>query len=76
MHWYRSYGMGWMGYGLMGIVMIVLFFGSVAALILLSRRIRTGMSDGSAESILSERLAEGQIDRDEYERLSGLLRAR
>jgi putative membrane protein len=68
--------MGWMGYGLMGIVMIVLFFGSVAALILLSRRIRNEMSDGSAGVILSERLAKGEIDRDEYERLSGLLRAR
>ena len=76
MHWYQGYGMGWMGYGLMGIVMILLFFGSVTGLILLSRRIRNEMSDGSVKVILSERLAKGEIDRDEYERLSGLLRAR
>ena len=76
MHWYQSYGMGWMGYGFMGIVMILLFFGLVAGLILLSRRIRNEMSDSSAEIVLSERLAKGEIDRDEYERLSGLLRAR
>ncbi|WNV87447.1 hypothetical protein [Umezawaea sp. Da 62-37] len=76
MHWYQSYGMGWMGFGFTGIVMILLFFGSVAGLITLSRRIRSGMPTISVEAVLAERLAKGEIDGDEYERLRRLSRAR
>ncbi|WNV84799.1 hypothetical protein [Umezawaea sp. Da 62-37] len=76
MHWYQSYGMGWMGYGLMGIVMIMLFFGSVAGLIVLSRRIRGEVPTVSVEAVLAERLAKGEIGEDEYARLRRLVRER
>jgi putative membrane protein len=75
-HWYQSYGMGWMGFGLMGIVMVLLFFGSVAGLILLSRRIRSEVPNVSVEAVLAERLAKGEIGEDEYERLRRLVRKR
>lgn len=75
MHWYYGNGMGWMGYLVMGLVMTVLWAGVAATVIMLVRRQAHGVHGDSAERILAERLAKGDIDSDEYNRLRQVLRS-
>jgi putative membrane protein len=76
MHWYDGTGMGWLGYLFMGLVMTVLWAGVAATMITLVRRPAHGARSDSAERILAERLAKGDIDSDEYDRVRRVLRAR
>jgi putative membrane protein len=80
MHWH-DHGMGGWGYGLM-VVGFVLFWGLViAGLVLLVRYLRRGDRAASAtppppsaEQVLAERFARGDIDEDEYRKRLQVLR--
>lgn len=79
--------MGWYGYGtgpgwagfLAMIVTMVLFWGGLAALVVLVVRrvpVLRAHHRESAEEVLAQRLARGEIDEDEYTRLLAVLRQR
>ena len=75
--WMWGIGMGWVGWTLMAVVMVV-FWGGLIAAIVLAIRYLTGSSNVSAgppsdrlsrpEDVLAERFARGDIDDDEYRR--------
>ncbi|GLZ35352.1 hypothetical protein Lesp02_75390 [Lentzea sp. NBRC 105346] len=76
MHWYYGTPMGWGGFAMMGLTML-LFWGGLAALIVVLLRRPAGIGhDDSATRILEERLARGEIDTEEFERVRKSLRAR
>jgi putative membrane protein len=66
MHWDYGQGWGWGGW-LVSMVMMLVFFGAIAAvLVVVARRPADGRSD-AADRILAERFARGEIDEDEYQ---------
>jgi putative membrane protein len=78
-----GYQWGWGAWLMMGVMMVV-FWGLVIAGIVLLVRYLGGSNQGgprpdrghsSAEDILAERFARGEIDEDEYSRRRQLLRA-
>ena len=71
MHWYYGTPMGWGGFAMMGLTML-LFWGGLAALVVVLLR---GRPD-STSRILEERLARGEIDTEEFERIRKTLRTR
>ena len=73
MTWYYGTPMGWGGFSMMALTMLV-FWGDLIALtvVLLRRPARTS----SATRILEERLARGDIDTEEFERVRGTLDSR
>lgn len=72
--WSRGYGhMMWSGgHGLLGGLMMLVFWGLIIGLIVLGVRGFSGRSDApsnsSALDILKERYARGEIEEDEFER--------
>ncbi|MET8762973.1 SHOCT domain-containing protein [Lentzea sp. NPDC004782] len=75
MHWYYDTPMGWGGFLMMALFMLLFFGGLIAVGVALLRR-GGGRDDGSALRILEERLAGGEIDTDEFERVRKTLRSR
>ncbi|HCU93406.1 MAG TPA: hypothetical protein DHU96_12005 [Actinobacteria bacterium] len=83
MYWY-GHGMGW-GYGLMMISFLVFWALVIVAIVLLVRHFgRAGQQPGpaphappttTAEQLLAERFARGDIDEEEYQRRLNTLRA-
>ena len=74
MHWYYGTPMGWGGFVMMALGMIVFWGGLITLGVVLLRR--TGDHGGSALRILEERLASGEIDTDEFDRVRKTLRSR
>ncbi len=76
MMWYWGSGGGW-GMWIVGIVMMVLFWGGVAALIIFLVRSLGGPTmqghPDSAMETLRRRLATGEITQEEYERIRQVL---
>ncbi len=69
-----SWGWGWM---LMGMLMMIGFWGLVAWVIVTAvRRPEARSSTRDAQEILDERFARGELDVDEYRQRSDALRAR
>lgn len=62
---------GWGGFVLMTLGMVVFWGGLLAIVVVLLRR-----HDGTALRILEDRLAKGEIDTDEFERVRKTLRSR
>ena len=80
MYWYGSGMSGW-GYALMTISMVLFWGLIIASAIVVGRRLlreeRTpGTAPSTPEDVLAMRLARGEIDEDEYERRTAVLRAR
>ncbi|MBB5801190.1 putative membrane protein [Saccharothrix ecbatanensis] len=73
MHWYNGYGMGYGGV-MMALIGLLLLGGAVAITVLAMRRPHE--DSGSAQRILEDRLARGEIDADEFRRVRDLLRTR
>ncbi|GAB2813769.1 SHOCT domain-containing protein [Lentzea nigeriaca] len=71
MYPYYGGGMGWGGLVVTTLSMIVFWGGLIALVVLLLRR-----HDGTATRILEERLAKGEIDADEFDRVRKTLRSR
>jgi putative membrane protein len=75
MHWYYGTPMGWGGFVMMALGMVVFWGGLIALGVVLLRR--TGdHGGGSALRILEERLAGGEIDTEEFARIRKTLRSR
>ena len=73
MTWYYGTPMGWGGFSMMALTMLVFWGGLIALTVVLLRRpARTS----SATRILEERLARGDIDTEEFERVRGTLDSR
>ncbi|MCX2949128.1 SHOCT domain-containing protein [Lentzea sp. NEAU-D7] len=76
MHWYYGNPMGWGGMAMM-VLGLVLFLGGLTVLaVVLLRRLPRTPQIGSATRILEERLARGEIDADEFERLRRTIESR
>ena len=73
MHWYYGTPMGWGGFAMMALTM-VMFWGGLAALVVVS--LRRLPRDGSASRILEQRLAKGEIDTEEFDRIRRTLESR
>lgn len=82
---YDGWGMGWGGWLLMTLVMIVFWAAVITAVVLVVRYVagagsgRPGAGPGPsgpapAEDLLAERFARGEIDDDEYRQRLTLLR--
>lgn len=72
MHWMDGWSMGWMGLGLLLVLVSILWLVWTA-----TRRSDSGAGPArnpSAEEILKERYARGEIDRNDYEQRLGDLR--
>jgi putative membrane protein len=67
MHWgdMSGWGWGWAGWVAPSLTMLI-FFGGLAALIILLARRPADRPPDTAERILAERFARGDIDQDEY----------
>jgi putative membrane protein len=79
MHWYYGNPMGWGGFVMMALFTLVFFGGLIAFGVAVLRR--TGGHGGdhggdTALRILEERLARGEIDTDEFDRVRKTLRTR
>jgi putative membrane protein len=80
MYWYQDHMSGW-GYGLMAFSSLLFWALVVTGIVLLVRYLSrtSGRSPGgdrrSAERILAERFARGEIDEEEYRRRLETLRA-
>ena len=75
MMWYNGPfdGGNWWMFGI-GIVFMLAFWGGVIGLVIWAvRQFRPSAGGGSALSILQERFARGEIDRQEYEQRKSLL---
>jgi putative membrane protein len=74
MSWYGGLGFGWLG----ALVAMVLFWGGLfAAVAVVLRRFTSGsFRRRSAEELLAEWLARGEIDEAEYTRLRDIVRSR
>ena len=71
MMWYWGAGGGW-GMWIAGILMMLLFWGGIAALIVFLVRSFSGARGSSGDTameVLRRRLASGEITTDEYERI-------
>ncbi|SDH59700.1 putative membrane protein [Lentzea fradiae] len=68
---YYGTPMGWGGYVLMTLSMIVFWSGILVLVTVLLRR-----HGGTALHVLEERLAKGEIDTEEFDRLRKVLRSR
>jgi putative membrane protein len=73
MHWYNGYGIGY-GSVMMALIGLLLLSGAVAITMLAMRRPQD--DSGSAQRILEARLARGEIDAEEFQRVRDLLRTR
>lgn len=71
--WYYGTPMGWGGFAMMGLTMIVFWGGLVALVVVLLRR---SPHTGSETRILRERLARGDIDTEEFDRIRRTLDSR
>lgn len=65
MHWGDMSGWGWAGWLVPSLTMLI-FFGGLAALIIFLTRRPADRSPDTAERILAERFARGDIDEDEF----------
>lgn len=84
MYWGNGYGMGWLGL-LIGLVMMLVFWGGLITLaVLVVRALRDGRGAGrhgahaestSAEGILAERFARGELDEQAYRHQREVLRS-
>ena len=76
---YWNNGSGWVGWLMMMMVFMVAFWGLIAWVVVTLVRGQSGTrhQQRSAEDILAERFARGEIDQDEYaKRLDALRSAR
>jgi putative membrane protein len=73
MYGYYSTPMGWGGFAMMALTMVLFWGGAVALVVVLLRRVPRV---GSATRILEERLARGEIDAEEFERVRTTLNSR
>ncbi len=73
MPWYYGPGAGWAMPLTMAVGMVVFWLGLAAVVVLVLRHNSTRRHAG-AEQVLAERLARGEIDKDEYIRLRDILR--
>ncbi|KIC67969.1 SHOCT domain-containing protein [Pseudarthrobacter phenanthrenivorans] len=74
-------GMGWWGYVLMSISMVVVWGAIITGIVLLARFLRTPSPHATqpppsraAEEVLAERFARGEIDTAEYQNRLAVLR--
>jgi putative membrane protein len=74
MHWYYGSGTGWAGFLIMGTMMVVLWGGLAALVVVLIRGQQRTTGPAPAIHILEERLAKGEIDTDEFERVRRTLK--
>ncbi len=74
MHGYYDTPMGWAGFVMMALFMLVFYGGLIALGVILVRRVTE--HGGSALRVLEERLARGDIDTDEFDRIRKSLRRR
>ncbi|ORA44474.1 hypothetical protein BST22_25275 [Mycolicibacterium chubuense] len=83
--WMWGNSMGWGGWVLMSIMMALVWALVIAGTVLAIRFLTGprqsaghshGTREGSAEDVLAERFARGEIDEDEYRRRATLLRER
>ncbi|MEV8438722.1 SHOCT domain-containing protein [Actinosynnema sp. NPDC051121] len=72
MHWYYGYGAAYGGMALMFLIGLIVL-GGVVALVAVAMR-RPTDDPSSAQRILESRLARGEIDADEFQRVRNLLR--
>lgn len=76
MWYYGDVPMGWGGIVMMTLGMI-LFWGTLAVVgVLVLRKVNEGGRSGSALRILEERLARGEIDTEEFDRVRKTLSTR
>ena len=71
MMWYWGSGGGW-GMWIAGVLMMVLFWGGIATLIVVLVRSFSGARGSTGDTameVLRRRLASGEITTDEYERI-------
>ncbi|TDD40856.1 SHOCT domain-containing protein [Saccharopolyspora elongata] len=72
MHYWDGYGAGVWGFAMMTVSMVLFWALIIVAIVALVRYLgRTGRAEkgtGSAEEILAERFARGDIDEEEYRR--------
>ena len=78
------WGWGWSAWLGMAVMMLLFWVLLVGAVVLVARWVRgdqprgrapgSGHADGSAESVLAERYARGEIDEEEYLRRRSVLR--
>lgn len=73
MTWYYGTPMGWGGFSMMALTMLVFWGGLVALVVVLLRR---APHTGSETRILRERLARGDIDTEEFDRIRRTLDSR
>lgn len=73
MHWGDMGGWGWGGW-LAATAMMLIFWGGLAAVVLLALRRPGDGHTSEPERILAERFARGEIDEDEYQRRRRALR--
>ena len=73
MNWYYGTPMGWGGFSMMALTMLV-FWGGLAALVVVL--LRRSPHTGSETRILRERLARGEIDTEEFDRVRRTLDSR
>lgn len=74
MHWYNGYGAAYGGMVMMSLIGLLLVAGVVALVVMTTQR--TPDDSGSAQRVLEARLARGEIDTEEFQRLRSLLRSR
>lgn len=73
MTWYYGTPMGWGGFTMMTLTMLLFWGGVVALVVIVLRRLP---HDGSATRILEQRLAKGEIDTEEFDRIRRTLDSR
>ncbi|MFJ5991768.1 SHOCT domain-containing protein [Lentzea sp. NPDC092896] len=66
MNWYYGTAMGWGGFPMMALTLLVSWGGLVALVVVLLRR---SPHTGSETRVLRERPARGEIDTEEFERV-------
>lgn len=75
-NWDHHHGYGWVGALFMILTMVMFWGGLITLTVLLIRRsTHPSAEQDSARRILDERLARGEIDREEYEQRGQALRA-
>jgi putative membrane protein len=73
MTWYYGTPMGWGGFTMMTLTMLLFWGGVIALVVVVLRRLPR---DRSAARILEQRLAKGEIDTEEFERVRRTLDSR
>ncbi|RDI34346.1 putative membrane protein [Lentzea flaviverrucosa] len=73
MNWYYGTPMGWGGFSMMALTMLLFWCGLIALVVVLVRR---SPHTGPETRILRERLARGDIDTEEFERVRRTLDSR